>query len=131
MRKKESQDVWERRVARWKKSGLSCEAFADREGVRPTTLAWWRSELRRRAKAKGGFIELASVVVADGQLGSTSPAVASVTPFFGHVSSVAAGANRAVGVAWHSASAPEFDFQASFRILDSFTGRRRSVRVPG
>ena len=66
MRKKESQDVWERRVARWKKSGLSCEAFADREGVRPATLAWWRSELRRRAKAKGGFIELASVVVADG-----------------------------------------------------------------
>ena len=92
------------------------------------SLAWSESipptgDLRR--------LFVADVVVADGRLGSTLPAVASVTPFFGHVSSVAAGANRAVGVAWHSASAPEFDFQASFRILGSFTGRRRSVRVPG
>ena len=68
MRARESQEVWERRVARWKKSGLSCEAFADREGVRPATLAWWRSELRRRAKGKSadGFVEIAPVVAAEG-----------------------------------------------------------------
>lgn len=39
---RESRDVWARRVARWSRSGLSRDAFAAREGVKPATLAWWR-----------------------------------------------------------------------------------------
>lgn len=39
---RESRKAWARRVARWSKSGLSRDAFAAREGVKPARLAWWR-----------------------------------------------------------------------------------------
>ena len=42
-KKRESRAVWERRLVRWEKSGLTRVEFARREGVNPSTLGWWRS----------------------------------------------------------------------------------------
>jgi hypothetical protein len=72
---RESRDVWARRVARWAKSGLSCEAFAAREGVKARTLAWWRWSLRSSgetssaslAKPSVSFVEVEPIVVERGQ----------------------------------------------------------------
>lgn len=51
-----TRDVWERRVARWAKSGLSRGEFADREGVKATTLGWWRWALRTTAPKESGAL---------------------------------------------------------------------------
>lgn len=40
-----TRDVWERRVERWRKSGLSVEDFAAREGIKSKQLVWWRWKL--------------------------------------------------------------------------------------
>jgi hypothetical protein len=52
---RESKDAWARRIARWTKSGLSCEAFAAREGVKAKTLAWWRWSLRSTEREENSF----------------------------------------------------------------------------
>ena len=41
-----SQKEWERRIRRWRKSGLTSKAFAAREGLNPNTLLWWSSRLQ-------------------------------------------------------------------------------------
>jgi len=72
---RESRDVWARRMARWSRSGLSRDAFAAREGVKPARLSWWRWYLALpRARGAGSalvkpavtFVEVAPVV-AEGQ----------------------------------------------------------------
>src|SRR5690554_2891363 len=48
---------WSRRVASWRRSGLSAEEFASGKDYRAKTLAWWSSELKRRERsrpARGG-----------------------------------------------------------------------------
>lgn len=45
-----TREQWERRVARWKRSGLTTREFAAREGLQASTLAYWRWRL----KAEGG-----------------------------------------------------------------------------
>jgi len=48
---------WARRVASWRRSGLSAEEFASGKDYRAKTLAWWSSELKRRERsrpARGG-----------------------------------------------------------------------------
>ena len=40
--------TWQRRVARWKASGETAAVFGAREGVRPATLLWWSSRLKRK-----------------------------------------------------------------------------------
>ena len=68
---RESRDVWARRVARWTKSGLARDAFARREGVKATTLAWWRWRLGSAAPATAtalvkrdvAFVEVEPLVV--------------------------------------------------------------------
>lgn len=42
-----TRDEWARRVARWQKSGLTATEFAAREGLKASTLTWWRAALRR------------------------------------------------------------------------------------
>jgi transposase len=37
---------WVGRVDRWRRSGLSAEDFAAREGLKPKQLGWWRWKLR-------------------------------------------------------------------------------------
>jgi hypothetical protein len=47
MRARGKHEEWRRRVERWRRSGLTAEQFAEREGVRASTLAWWRWRLAR------------------------------------------------------------------------------------
>src|SRR4051812_49027294 len=44
---RESREVWEKRVARWRDSGLSAREFAAEVGINPGTLGWWSSRLRQ------------------------------------------------------------------------------------
>jgi hypothetical protein len=46
---------WEKRVARWRASGETAEAFGAREGVAANTLRWWASQLRRSRPAPKPF----------------------------------------------------------------------------
>jgi transposase len=39
--------TWQKRVARWKASGETADAFAAREGIKAGTLRWWSSRLQR------------------------------------------------------------------------------------
>lgn len=44
---------WQQRVARWRASGGTAEAFSAREGFAASTLRWWASKLaREKAAAK-------------------------------------------------------------------------------
>jgi hypothetical protein len=66
--KAKTRAIWEERIARWEQSKLSAEEFAPLEGVRPSSLKWWRWRLsgearRATAAAKGeptkaAFIEV-------------------------------------------------------------------------
>jgi hypothetical protein len=49
---RESREVWEKRVARWRDSGLSAREFAAEVGVNAGTLGWWSSRLRRGEPAE-------------------------------------------------------------------------------
>lgn len=56
--------VWEKRVAAWRASGLSADAFAEGRGFAGATLRWWSSRLKSGARARGATSEvrLAQVV---------------------------------------------------------------------
>jgi hypothetical protein len=60
-----SRAQWQKRVARWKKSGLRAEDFAAQEGLNPGTLRWWSSKLGRSAagEAEVDFARLLPVEV--------------------------------------------------------------------
>jgi len=69
--KAKTRAIWEERIARWQQSKLSAEEYAPREGVRPSSLKWWRwrlsGETRRAGAAKGepakaAFIEVGAPV---------------------------------------------------------------------
>lgn len=49
MRAKATQDIWARRVAAWRQSGKSAEAFAEEHGLSDATLRWWSTRLRKVA----------------------------------------------------------------------------------
>ena len=49
-RPRESRAVWQERVERWSTSGLSASDFADRAGVNPRTLQWWKACLMREQR---------------------------------------------------------------------------------
>jgi transposase len=40
---------WSKRVERWRRSGLTADRFATREGLRLSSLYWWSSHLQRVA----------------------------------------------------------------------------------
>jgi len=40
-------------LARWARSGLTQRAFAQREGMRPGTIAWWRHVFRQAGGLEG------------------------------------------------------------------------------
>lgn len=50
-KKRESATVWRQRVQAWRRSGLSCRAFADREDINPRSLTWWEWKLRQDGAA--------------------------------------------------------------------------------
>jgi hypothetical protein len=41
---------WTRRVEQWRRSGLTRDAFAEREGISSPQLAWWSGRLRTLAR---------------------------------------------------------------------------------
>lgn len=47
---------WAELIADHARSGLSTRQFAAEKGVHPRTLAWWRSQLRKRATP--AFVEV-------------------------------------------------------------------------
>lgn len=55
-----TRETWAARVREWKRSGLTAAEFGQREGLRPRTLTWWSSELRRSplALAKPPVVEV-------------------------------------------------------------------------
>ncbi len=63
-----SRAEWKKRVAEWKRSGLTAEVFAAEHGLQPRTLLWWSSTLRRpaaRANADTAEVSFARVVPID------------------------------------------------------------------
>lgn len=47
--------LWRGAIERCDKSGLTVREFCRKQGINPSTLSWWRWELRRRAaKPQGG-----------------------------------------------------------------------------
>ena len=73
MKTRMSAAKWGELVAAWELSGLSAETFASEQGILPTTLKWWKTELGRRARnevrrrpphrqSKAGGVPLAKVV---------------------------------------------------------------------
>jgi hypothetical protein len=44
--KKLEREDWLRHAKAWKKSGLSCADYSEREGLKPSTLSWWTWKLR-------------------------------------------------------------------------------------
>ena len=83
-RARTSREVWEKRVGRWKDSGLSGPEFAREVGLNPRTLAYWKWRLSREAQGatprssersrtqpptgaqpQGSFVEVAASVPTD------------------------------------------------------------------
>jgi len=56
--KRGTRKQWAERVECWQRSGQTAREFAAREGVRASTLSWWKGELRRAARASARFIEV-------------------------------------------------------------------------
>lgn len=56
--------VWEKRVAAWRASGLSADAFAAGRGFAGATLRWWSSRLKSGPPTRSttGEVRLAQVV---------------------------------------------------------------------
>jgi len=44
-------ETWKKRVAEWRASGRTAEAFSAGRGWSPQTLRWWSSRLGRKAQA--------------------------------------------------------------------------------
>jgi len=54
-----SRKEWERRVRRWRRSGLTAAEFSSREGLVRGTLLWWSSKLQQDARAaEVSFVEV-------------------------------------------------------------------------
>ena len=52
-RREGTAEVWSDRVRRWRESGLTLSAFAEREGIaRPKSLSWWAWRLSKDEGAK-------------------------------------------------------------------------------
>lgn len=47
--KRANRDEWQKRVDRWKDSGLTAKEFAAETGINAGTLAFWRYKLKRPA----------------------------------------------------------------------------------
>ena len=55
MRSAATVERWSKRVEAWERSGQTTREFAAAQDLNPRTLAWWRSQLRRRRPA---FVEV-------------------------------------------------------------------------
>jgi transposase-like protein len=64
-----SRDEWQKRVDRWKESGLTAKEFASETGINAGTLQFWRYKLKKRElkarsqRATGGETSILSSIV--------------------------------------------------------------------
>jgi len=47
-RERDREQTWREIMARWEQTGLSQQAFCEREQIKLTTFGYWRRELKRR-----------------------------------------------------------------------------------
>jgi hypothetical protein len=59
-----SSEVWAKRVARWKASGLRAKEFARREKLNEVSLKWWKWKLGSLARTRSRSIRSATSVLA-------------------------------------------------------------------
>jgi len=52
---------WRAHVTAWVKSGLTCKGYAEKAGINPRTLSWWKSKLGEAA-APSSFVEVTTQV---------------------------------------------------------------------
>jgi hypothetical protein len=52
--KRTDRRTWLRHARAWKQSGLTCEEYAEREGLTASTLSWWAWKLRASGEAVPG-----------------------------------------------------------------------------
>src|SRR5581483_5210790 len=67
---RETQELWSKRVERWKDSGLTAAEYAQEMGLNPHTLTYWKWRLKaqgcspnkrpakKEAPVRGGFVEV-------------------------------------------------------------------------
>lgn len=55
-RKRRSAAQWSSLVEQWSRSGESAERFAARQGVKPGTLRWWQTQLRKRRAGEAPMV---------------------------------------------------------------------------
>lgn len=55
-------EIWKKRVASWRASGQTAEAFSEGRGWSPKTLRWWSSQLGREAAKGPPVIRVAQLV---------------------------------------------------------------------
>lgn len=69
-----SRAQWERRVAQWRRSGLTAEVFAAQQGFNVHTLRGWSSALQRPTApaAEAGFVRLVAIDSATVRPGSSA-----------------------------------------------------------
>ncbi len=73
---------WATRIARWERSGLTAARFAEREGINPGTLSFWKWKLRQRAQTSSAQRARADAVTFVEVLGTapTTTAIEVVLP---------------------------------------------------
>jgi hypothetical protein len=62
--KRRARAWWQQAVTRWRGSGLTAAQFANRAGVRATTLLWWSSKLGHGTRAEHGSPASAPIEIA-------------------------------------------------------------------
>jgi len=62
----ETAKKWQKRVQRWKRSGLTADEFAEGAGLSPSSLTWWSWRLRKaKREGEAPFGELPVVEAGD------------------------------------------------------------------
>jgi hypothetical protein len=49
---RDTKSTWRRRVASWRASGSTADAFAEAHGLKAPTLRWWASQLKREDRSR-------------------------------------------------------------------------------
>jgi transposase-like protein len=71
---KQTEARWRSLIAAQERSGESVAQFAERRGLNPATLYWWRSRLRSRERAQPEFVPI-EIVGAERSMPSTNDGV--------------------------------------------------------
>jgi hypothetical protein len=76
---KQSERLWGDRVRRWKASGLPVAEFAAREGIKPSSVGWWKRQLLKAEQSQAttmSFIRVAQT----GSVSGCAPSLEVILP---------------------------------------------------